>query len=188
MHVAAERAEAVVIVCLPCAHNDAVAAANVVRFDPASRGVGLERTQPISLDVGLTDLTAHFSGVEEVRGRVLCGCRFAVWRRHARGKDSAIPTIVNNRIQPNPTNQNPTESTRPRQMAANIGSIGACGFLIRARQSCLPPQYAPSRFRVGGWHAADVPIVVKGTRPPMKVGGDVFLTRFGWGVFHFATR
>jgi hypothetical protein len=54
-------------------------------------------------------------------------------------------------------------------MAANIGSIGACGFLIRARQSCLPPQYTPSRFRVGGWHAADVPIVVKGTRPPMKV-------------------
>jgi hypothetical protein len=75
MHVAAERAEAVVIICLPCAHNDAVAAANVVRFDPASKGVGLERTQPISLDVGLTDLTAHFSGVEEVRERALLDSR-----------------------------------------------------------------------------------------------------------------
>ena len=56
-------------------------------------------------------------------------------------------------------------------MAANIGSLGACGFLIRARQACAAPHYTASRFRVGAWHAADVPIVVKGTRPPMKVRG-----------------
>jgi hypothetical protein len=67
MHVAVERAEAVVIICLPCAHNDAVAAGNVVRLDPPSQGVGLERSQPLSLDVGLTDITAHFGGAEEVR-------------------------------------------------------------------------------------------------------------------------
>jgi hypothetical protein len=55
-------------------------------------------------------------------------------------------------------------------MAASIGSIGACGFLIRARQAAAAPQTTDSRFRVGHWHAAGVPIVVKGTRPPMKVG------------------
>jgi len=72
MHVAIERAEAVVIICLPCAHNDGVAAANVVRLDPPSQGVALERSQPISLDVGLTDMTVHFGGVEEVRGGRVC--------------------------------------------------------------------------------------------------------------------
>lgn len=67
MHLALERAEAVVIICLPCAHNDAVAAANVERVDPPSAGVALERSQPISIDCGLSDMTVHFGGVEEVR-------------------------------------------------------------------------------------------------------------------------
>lgn len=54
-------------------------------------------------------------------------------------------------------------------MAATIGSLGASGLLIRARQLCAPPQTKPMRMAVGLWHHADVPVVVKGTRPPMKV-------------------
>lgn len=56
------------------------------------------------------------------------------------------------------------------QMAATIGSAQASGLLVRARQVCAPPQTRPMRMAVGRWHAADVPMVVKGTRPPMKVG------------------
>lgn len=55
------------------------------------------------------------------------------------------------------------------QMAATIGSVGASGLLIRARQVCAPPQTRPMRMAVGLWHEADAQIVVKGTRPPMKV-------------------
>ena len=70
MHVSAARAEAVLIICLPCAHNDAVAAGNVVRVDPPSQGVAMERFQPISVDAALTDMAVHFGGAEEVgRGR-----------------------------------------------------------------------------------------------------------------------
>lgn len=55
------------------------------------------------------------------------------------------------------------------QMASTIGSIQASGLLVRARQVCAAPQTRPMRMAVGQWHAADVPVVVKGTRPPMKV-------------------
>lgn len=54
-------------------------------------------------------------------------------------------------------------------MACTIGSINASGMLVRARQVCAPPQTRALRMGVGRWHAADVPVVVKGTRPPMKV-------------------
>jgi hypothetical protein len=55
------------------------------------------------------------------------------------------------------------------QMASTIGSVQASGLLVRARQVCAPPSTRPMRMAVGRWHAADVPVVVKGTRPPMKV-------------------
>eukprot|EP00878_Enallax_costatus_P022641 GHUV01024035.1.p1 GENE.GHUV01024035.1~~GHUV01024035.1.p1 ORF type:complete len:1545 (+),score=576.84 GHUV01024035.1:595-5229(+) len=55
------------------------------------------------------------------------------------------------------------------EMASTVGSLGASGLLIRARQLSAPPQTRPMRMHVGAWHQADVPIVVKGTRPPMKV-------------------
>lgn len=55
------------------------------------------------------------------------------------------------------------------QMASTIGSIQASGLLVRARQVCAAPQTRPMRMAVGQWHEADVPVVVKGTRPPMKV-------------------
>lgn len=256
MHVAAERAEAVVIICLPCEHNDAVAAANVVRLDPPSQGVALERVQPLSLDVGLTDVTAHFSGVGEVGVSVfisgwleVAGGYGGSWEVGELGKEGAsgdasrggwwkwlhasgnvrgatpswqwtvstcnwhlaLPThnlapshavggqhrqpgrlrlpdahvaglprcpcalqILLIKTQPCPHTTIPP----PTQMAASIGSLGACGFLIRARQACAAPQLTYSRFKVGAWHAADVPIVVKGTRPPMKVGGGQGLGGF----------
>ncbi|WIA10179.1 hypothetical protein OEZ85_010383 [Tetradesmus obliquus] len=59
------------------------------------------------------------------------------------------------------------------EMAATIGSVGASGLLIRARQVCAPPQTRPMRMAVGLWHEADAQIVVKGTRPPMKMYTDV---------------
>lgn len=61
-------------------------------------------------------------------------------------------------------------------MASTIGSIQASGLLVRARQVCAAPQTRPMRMAVGRWHEADVPVVVKGTRPPMKVGGYGLLT------------
>lgn len=58
------------------------------------------------------------------------------------------------------------------QMASTIGSVQASGLLVRARQVCATPQTRPMRMAVGRWHAADVPMVVKGTRPPMKVSSE----------------
>jgi hypothetical protein len=66
------------------------------------------------------------------------------------------------------------------QMAATIGSVGASGLLIRARQVAAPPQTRPMRMAVGLWHEADAPIVVKGTRPPMKVGSAVLRLPYGY--------
>eukprot|EP00775_Hariotina_reticulata_P010874 gene10874-11028_t len=59
------------------------------------------------------------------------------------------------------------------EMAASIGQLGASGLLIRARQLAAPPQMRPLRMAVGTWHSADVPVVVKGTRPPMKMYTDL---------------
>lgn len=60
------------------------------------------------------------------------------------------------------------------QMASTIGSVQASGLLVRARQVCLPPQTRLMRMKVGRWHEADVPMVVKGTRPPMKVCAEAW--------------
>jgi len=133
MHVAAASAETVVIICLPgYGPSFDWALGHIQRVDPPSEGVGMDRIQSISIDAGITDLAAHFSGVKE--------------------------------------------------MAAGIKHLGASGLLLRARQIAAEPQYTPMRMRVGAWHAADVPMVVKGTRPPMKVG-EVFDA--GWFDFDF---
>lgn len=55
------------------------------------------------------------------------------------------------------------------QTAASMRTLAASGLLVRARQLTAAPQTRPQRFNVGCWHAADVPITVKGTRAPMKV-------------------
>lgn len=66
MHVHAGRVEGVVMICLPNTHNRNVAISNIVRLDPPSQGVNFDKVQAISLDAGLTDVTAHFAGVEQV--------------------------------------------------------------------------------------------------------------------------
>jgi hypothetical protein len=130
MHVAATRAEAVVLICLPgYAPSAQMAQRHIVRVDPPTEGVVMERIQTISLDVGLNDLAVHFSGVEET--------------------------------------------------AAKVKHLGASGLLIRARQLAAAPQLRSMRMKVGRWHGADVPVVIKGTRPPMKVNPACISNCFG---------
>lgn len=59
------------------------------------------------------------------------------------------------------------------QMSATIAGLNACGLLIRARQLTAQPQQELQTFRVGHWHAAGVPISVKGTRAPIKAYTDL---------------
>ncbi len=68
MHLSAGRASGVVMICLPSAPGSAsheLAVSNIVRVDPSSQGVLFDKTQQISLDVGVSDITVHFSGVKQ---------------------------------------------------------------------------------------------------------------------------
>jgi hypothetical protein len=112
MHVAMERAEAVVTICLPGAHSDAVARANVVRLDPPSAGVFIDRVQPISLDVGLNDLSVHFSGAEEVGGRGP-GCKPRWPRDRRRCARSRLPPALLEPSPPSPRDPPPQYPSPP---------------------------------------------------------------------------
>jgi hypothetical protein len=144
---------------VPCLLCPRTPCAQVIRrVDPPSEGIEMSRTQSISLDVGAHDVAVHFGGVEEVCAVL---CRAVLWWRHEQ------------RFHPAPRLPALNLLLRRVQMACTIGSIGASGLLVRARQVCAPPQTRPMRMAVGRWHAADVPVVVKGTRPPMKVRGSM---------------
>lgn len=67
LHVGVASLEAVLLVCLPGAANDAMAAANIVRVDPASEGVALREVKQLSLDMSLTEAAVHISGIAQVR-------------------------------------------------------------------------------------------------------------------------
>lgn len=55
------------VVCLPSAENDVLAASTIQRVDPPSEGILMERFIPLSLDACLGEVVMFASGAEQVR-------------------------------------------------------------------------------------------------------------------------